>query len=221
MLKSIIRKAGAAAALAVSITFAGAGGASAQFPSIGGDLTPYLIGAFDFIRPLMDSDVTAMENRYTVHNPTNLPLRFIAAPFDFSGAPTDIAGVTCWSGDLRGNGSSFLAVAADLTFPTVFSGTLKIVALDKNGKPAAGIVGFMERFVYRNDEREVVAGSRSNLASIPDVALRKGELEKITDACGAGFGGATDLTAAGGRAESEDGRLQVQSDGHLTLERHN
>ncbi len=119
------------------------------------------VGAFDFLRPLGDSNVTAMEDRYTVHNPTTQELRFIAAPFDFSGAPSEIAGVTCWSGELR--------------------------------------------------------GSRSNLASIPDVALRQGELEMIDVGGGVGFGGIAGLTAAE-RAESHDGRVRVRGEGRVTLE---
>ena len=73
--------------------------------------------------------------------------------------------------------------------------------------------------MYRGDGplglKTVVAGSRSNLASVPEVALRKGELERIKDACGVG-GSITDLTA-GGRAESDDDRVRIRTDGRVIL----
>lgn len=214
---SMFRLAGAALSLALSLWIAAAGPARAQIPSVGGDLTPYLVGEFSFLRPLADNNVTAIENRYTIHNPTTKKLRFLAAPFDFSGEHADILGIlmTCWTGELAPNGRSFLAIAALPGFLPVDIGTFKIVALDGLGRPEAGIVGFQERFIYKGDGplglKNVVAGSRSNLASVPDVALRNGELERIKEVCGEGDV-ITDLTSSR-EAESEDGSVRIRTGG--------
>lgn len=221
ILRKALRGMATVMSLAVSCWVATTVAANAQLPSIGGDLTPYLVGEFDFIRPLADNSVSAMEHRYTVHNPTASNLRFLAAPFDSSGAPSNIAGLTCWSGDLPPNGGQFLAIAAVHGFPTVNFGTVKIVAIDRLGRPAAGIVGFQERFMYTGDGplggKDVVAGSRSNLASVPVEALRDGELEKILKACN--FNKAPGDITTGAQAESDDPRVRIRTSGDSIIHR--
>ena len=214
-LKKAVRVAAAAMSLGLLCWVAATGPANAKV-SAGGDLAPYLVGEFDFIRPLGDSSVNAMEHRYTIHNPTSADLRYLMAPFDDAGAPSNIAGVICWFGDLAPNGGGYLFIAATLDFPTVFFGTVKIVSLDRNGRPAVGIVGFQERFMYAGDgllvEQDTIAWARSNLESIPRSALKGGELEKIKKACGS----AASAVTAG--EEPTESRRVIQTNGSVILD---